>query len=240
MSFSIEKAIKLLRKYFLFILAAAIIMAGIAYYYAKRSAVPVYSAYTELYSHTFDLDDFYLSIGRERAFVNTYIELLNTLKFGEWVHGKLPEEYKRLTGPGGIYGSMTISTKKSTEIIVIRTVSTNRDLALVIADTISHEVGNYLNACFGVKSVEIVEKARPSGMSVASYKNNVIIGFMFGALASFFAVFIKDMYDFRIRGVDELTERYNLPVLGIVPTFDSKSVSSKEMKYGYKRKYYRR
>lgn len=238
MNFSIEKAIKLLKKNFILILAVALLMSVAMYYYTIRTAVPVYTAYTELYVNTKATEgDKYLGIGAERSYSSTYIEILKTVQFCKVVYQGLSDEYKALTSPAGIYGSLRVASKNETEIITVRVSSTNNALAKAISESAAHNASIYLNEKFGVDNVEIVEDARISGVTAVDYKKNVIIGFVFGAAVTFFIVFVKDMYDYRIRSTDEISERYNLPILGTVPTFDSKPTADKHMKKDYRYRY---
>lgn len=240
MNFSIEKAIKLLRKNFIVILAVALLMSAAMYYYTIKTAVPVYTSYTELYVNTKGMEeDKYLGIGAERSYSSTYIEILKTVQFCKVVYQGLGDEYKSLTSPAGIYGSLRVGSKNETEIITVRVANTNSVLAKAIAESAAHNASIYLNEKFGVDNVEIVEDARISGVTAVDYKKNVLIGFLFGAVLTFFIVFVKDMYDYRIRSTEEISERYNLPILGTVPTFDSKPSADKHLKknYGYRYKY---
>ncbi len=239
MNFSVEKALKLLRKYFVLILAVALVCAVAMYYYTINTAVPVYTAYTELYVNTGGIEDNkYQGIGAEKSYTDTYIEILKTVQFCKVVYDGLGDEYKGMTSPAGVYGSLGVGSKNETAIITIRARSVNDKLAKAITESAAHSSSLYLNEKFGVSNVEIVEDARISGVTSVDYKRNVIIGFLFGALVTFLVVFFKDMYDHRIRSTDEIVERYNLPVLGTVPTFDSKpGAGNKYMKKDYKYKY---
>ncbi|MBE6677864.1 MAG: hypothetical protein E7597_03615 [Ruminococcaceae bacterium] len=238
MNFSLEKIIKLLRKNFLIIMAVALLFSAFMYYYKKNNTVPVYTAYTELYVNTVYKEDGSPSsnINAERNYVSTYIELLKTVKFSNHVYNNLSEADKKLTSPNGIYGALAIGQKNETEIIFVRVYSTNRNLAYNIAYAIESCTAEYLSSEFKVQGVEVVDYTRITGVSTVSYKRSVLIGFALGALFAFFVVFVKDLYDYRLRNSSEIKERYNLPILGTVPTFDSKATAGKS-NYKYYSKY---
>lgn len=222
MNFSVEKILKLLRKYFLLILAVSLICAAFMYWHTIKTAVPVYTAYTEMYVNTIAPEgDKYLVLGSSN-YTSTYIEILKTVQFCKIVYQGLSDDYKKMTSPAGIYASMHVARKNDTDIITVNVHSTNSKLAMTIAESVWNSAGIYLNEKFGVDSVVIVENARPSGVTAAAYKKNVMIGFAAGAFLTFFAVFVKDLYDYRVRSADEISERYNLPILGRVPTFSGK------------------
>lgn len=238
MNFSVEKAIKLLRKNFILILAVALLLSAAMYYYTIKTAVPIYTAYTELYVNTKVTEgDKYLGIGAENSYSATYIEMLKTVKFCKVVYQGLSDEFKAMTSPAGVYGSLRVGSKNETAIITVRVANANNALAKAVAESAAHNASIYLNERFGVDNVEIVEDARISGVTAVDYKKNVIIGFIFGAFATFFFVFVKDMYDYRIRSTEEISERYNLPILGTVPTFDSKAGTDKNANKSYINRY---
>ncbi|MBQ3194871.1 MAG: hypothetical protein IJB65_00235 [Clostridia bacterium] len=238
MNFSLEKIVKLIRKNFLIILAVALLFSAAMYYYKKNNTVPVYTAYTELYVNTVYKEDGSLSSGisAERNYVSTYIELLKTVKYSNHVYNYLSEADKKLTSPNGIYYSLQIGSKNETEIIYVRIYNTNRDLAYNIAKAVEACTSDYLYNEFGVERINVVDYARITGVSSVSYKRSVVIGFVLGALFAFFVVFVKDLYDYRLRNSSEIRERYNLPVLGMVPTFDSRA-SATNSNYKYYSKY---
>lgn len=235
MNFSIEKVIRLLRKYFILILAVALLMSVAMYYYTVKTAVPVYTAYTELYVNTRLTDDNKSNyISMEQNYSKTYIEMLKTIKFSKVIYQGLADEYKAMTSPASIYYALNVGNKNETAIITVRVHNVNEGLAKAIAESAAHNAGIYLKEKFGVENVDVVEDARISGVTSVDFKRNVAIGFIFGAFVTFFAVFIKDMYDYRIRSAAEITEKYDLPILGIVPSFDSKS-GGKYKHYGSKK-----
>lgn len=241
MNFSLEKIVKLLRKNFLIILSVALLFSAFMYYYKKNNTVPVYTAYTELYVNTVFNEDGSLSSGisAERNYVSTYIEMFKTVKYSNEVYEFLSEEDKGKTTPNGIYGSLNIGRKNETEIIYVTVYNIDKELAYNTATAVAQSAPKYLNEEFGVDAVKVVEDARITGVSSVSYKKSVIIGFVFGALIAFFVIFIKDLYDYRLRSASEMKEKYNLSILGMVPTFDSKSNTSGG-KYKYYNKYKRR
>ena len=243
MNFSLEKIVKLIRKNFLIILAVGLLFSAFMYYYKKNNTIPVYTAYTELYVNTVYKEDGSPSsnINAERNYVSTYIELLKTVKFSTHVYNNLSPEDQKLTSPSGIYGSIAIGRKNETEIIYVKVYNSNHDLAYNIAYAIESYTAEYLSSEFKVQGVEVVDYTRITGVSTTSYKRSVIIGFILGAMIAFFVVFVKDLYDYRLRNSSEIKERYNLPVLGMVPTFDSKATAgSSNYKYYSKYSKYKR
>ncbi len=203
------------------------------YYYTTSNAVPVYTAYTELYPRTYDTDKLPSSIGMERSFSSTYIQMLKTVNYSETVYNNLDPETQKRTSKEGIFYSMRVGNKNGTEIITVYVTSVDPGLALKIAESVEVSANDYLHQTFGVYKVDPVENARLSGVTAQGYKKNVIVGFVFGALIAFVIAFIKDMYDYRLKSADEIIKQYNLPILGAVPSFNSKTAAATKDKNGY-------
>lgn len=236
MNFSLEKMIKLLRKHFLVILAVAVLFAAGMYRHKKNNTVPVYTAYTELFANTiqYEEDKIYSGINSERNYVSTYIEMFKTVKYSQKVYSFLSDEDKAKTSPLSIYYSMSVGSKNETAIIYVRIYNTDSALAHSIAKAVATSAAQYLNEEFGVAAVNVVEDARISGVSTVSYKKSVIVGFLLGAMLSFFVFFVKDLYDYRLRSASEIKDKYKLAILGTVPTFDSKANVGSKYNHGYK------
>ncbi|MBR6594899.1 MAG: hypothetical protein IKK83_06920 [Clostridia bacterium] len=224
MNFSIEKTIKLLRRHFLLVLAVALLFSAAFYYYKKNNSVPVYTAYAELYVVTKAAEDGYMQAGisAERNYVSTYIEMLKTVKYSQSIYDFLDPDDQKRTSAGSIYNSLYISSKNETEIITIRVYNTDKELALRIADVLERAAeSHFANLKVSIDDVSEADAPRFAGVSTVSYKKSVIMGFIIGAFVCFFIIFVKDLYDYRLRSASEIKERYGLPVLGSVPTFDN-------------------
>lgn len=224
MNFSVEKTIKLLRKHFLLVLAVALLFSAAFYYYKKNNSVPVYTSYAELYVVTKAAEDGYMQAGisAERNYVSTYIEMLKTVKYSQSIYDYLDPEDQKKTTPALIYSSLSISSKNETEIITIRVYNKDRELGMRIAEVLERAAeSHFANLKVSIDDVSEADAPRFAGVSTVSYKKSVVVGFIIGAFLSFFIVFVKDLYDYRLRSASEIKERYGLPVLGSVPTFDS-------------------
>lgn len=80
-------------------------------------------------------------------------------------------------------------------------------------------------------TVRCYETPLPGVLSGPSIFRNTIAGLFIGFLFSFLVFLAIDLLDKHVRTISEFTEKYeNIPVLGMIPTFKSKSKKGKEGK----------
>lgn len=80
-------------------------------------------------------------------------------------------------------------------------------------------------------SAKVVDKAKvPSGRYSPSYTRNAILGAAAGLLAAVVYVTIIYLRDTRIKDENDLTDMFDIPILGRIPQFENESGN----RYGYK------
>ncbi|MBO7253880.1 MAG: hypothetical protein J6V36_01095 [Clostridia bacterium] len=232
-SFSIDKILKVLKRFFLLMIVFAIVFYALGYYLTKRSTNISYYSYTELYIHTIatDSNEYVKYIETEARYVDTYLLTIDTYKFYEELRNQLPEQWKDKVTPGDLKGCVS-ATKRSDSAIIRFTVYTySSELTFAITQTLSTYMDDYLWNNYSVKSVQIVEEPRPPATSVSQNKFLSLAMAVVGALIAFSFGYFKVLQDRRILSSDDL-EQYEVPVLGVIPAFNS-SGSKKGGKYAY-------
>lgn len=61
-----------------------------------------------------------------------------------------------------------------------------------------------------------------------------LLGFFIGAFGTCLAIFLKEMFDTRVKPDDNLSELYNIPVFAEIMDFENKGSTSYAYKYGHK------
>lgn len=232
-SFSIDKILKVLKRFFLLMIVFAIVFYALGYYLTKRTKSVSYYSYTELYIHTIatDSNEYVKYIETEAKYVDTYLLTIDTYKFYEELRGKLPEQWKDKVTSGYLKGCVS-ATKRSDSAIIRFTVYTySSELTLAITQTLSTYMDDYLWNNYSVKSVQTVEEPRPPVESVSQNKFLSLAMAVLGALIAFGFGYVKVMQDRRIAVSNDL-EQYEVPILGVIPSFDS-SENKKGGKYAY-------
>ena len=113
---------------------------------------------------------------------------------------------------------ITASSVNSTEVFQIVATSSSPEEAELIVDTIVKIIPERIADIVDGSSVRLVERAvLPVQRSSPSYTMYTLFGFILGFVASCGVIIFLEMIDTSIRDVDYLYQRYNIPVLAVVP-----------------------
>lgn len=224
LSFSIDIIVKVVKRFFLLMIIAAIVLYAAGTYLAKRSTSVSYYSYTDLYIHTIasGVDDYTKFIDSEAKYVDTYLLTIDTYKFYEELRQQLPEEWKNKVSAG--YLKSAVSPVKRAESAIIRfTVYTyNAELTSAITKTLSVYMDDYLFNNYRVNSVQVVEEPRPATASISQSRNLSLILAVLGVVIAFAFGYFKEIRDRSIKSVAD-AENFGVPVLGVIPDFSPKS-----------------
>lgn len=154
--------------------------------------------------------------------MDTYIEVFQTNKFNQSVADELNKTYGTDYSTGTIKNSIVIEKVENTAMFLFTITTSNADLSYHIAQCLETCVPEAMlgtNAGLVQASVEDPPMRAVAAESM-QYTKKCIIGAAAGIfLAGLYAV-LRDFLDVRIKGRDDLNERYNIPVLGSVPEFE--------------------
>lgn len=118
---------------------------------------------------------------------------------------------------------VTVTTVKDTEIINIQVVDPDKGLAADIANEIVKVFGEEIKNIYKLQNVSTVDEAEESD---APYNINVVkdivIYIMVGAVLALGSVFVVFYFDTTIKSPEEVENKLELPVLGVIPKVTSR------------------
>ena len=157
-------------------------------------------------------------ITASQQLVPTYIEMIKS----DAVLGEVAESVEEKTGKKykakKIREIMTAEAVAETEIIKVSVEETNAGLAREIADAISATAPAKIQAFVEGSEVKIIDSASISNTPVSpDVRMNTIIGGLLGFVLSISFILLKELFDVRVKSVDDLVSRFNYPVLGTIP-----------------------
>lgn len=162
--------------------------------------------------------------------METYTEMLNTSEFAKRVANELNKKYSSNYTYKDISKSIAITTKEDTAIMTMTVTTNDKATAFQIAHQLETTVpkvmqsknNGLLNA-----SVEdaAIEASAPNGMGTVK---KTILGFIAGGVIAVAYIIFRDLLDVRVKTSEELTTRYNIPVLGTIPEFEVNSRKPKK------------
>lgn len=218
----------LLRKWWI-ILISVIVCGSIAFTYSTYVVQPQYTSIGTMVVNNkqsrettaININD----INASQKLVNTYAIILKSTAFVNRVKEKIDLNYS----VSQIKNMATYSSVNNTEVLAVAIVSGNPEHSAIIAEAIldlaTEEIVKYAE----VGSVKILDHANlPVSPSSPNIPLNTLIGILLGAVLSVLLIFILEMLDTRIKSADDLGNRYNLPVLGVIPRADHKEESRNE------------
>ncbi len=214
---SVIDIINLMLTFWWIIALLAVLAGGATYTYTKLTAVPTYTSTGTLYINTqAEQKTNDVNTSALQGVINlmpTYVEVLQSQQFLETVSDDIDNKFDA----DEIKKKMTITTQEKTNIIKISVASEDAHDAYIMCDSIVNNSYDEIIRVFEGGSVKLLDV--PSEASAPNSTNAVqrgVIGFVAGALLAMLIVFLINLFDTRIKGSEELTNRYNLPILGEV------------------------
>jgi len=222
------------------IIAISIILAGAALFsYSVFFITPQYKATAKMYvnNSSISLGSTSVSISSgqltaARSLLDTYIVILKTRTTFERVIEK--------SGINRTYGELmnmvSAEAVNETDVFSITATSDDPAEAELIVDTIVEILPERISDIVDGSSVRIVDHAiLPTARSSPNYTRNAVLGMILGFLFSAAIIIIVDLMDSSVRDEEYLTQRYDIPLLAVIPDSYSSRKSSYKKYYG---KYY--
>ena len=153
--------------------------------------------------------------------VDTYIELFTSYGFYELIQEKEDFDYSAKQ----LHAMAKFSRVEETGVIYVNVSAPTPEEANLICSAILKYANTHIKNIMEVGSVKIIDKASlPESRSYPSVTKNTLLGIIFGMLLSFGIIFMINYFDVYVRTAEDVESKYDLVVLGTIPTmFDSKS-----------------
>ncbi len=209
------------KRFWLVIVLAALsaITAGLVSYFVL---VPNYSTSTKLILG--EITDYENlegitsnDIEMNRKLIGTYKEVAKSATVLDEVVNRL--SYSTTTG--SILGSLSISLLNDTEIIKISVKGESPKEITELANTLSEVFMETVTSLMKIENVQVLDKAVvPTDPISPNKKRNIAIAGVLGVMVAVFIIFILEMFDNTIKIPEEVNNRLELPVLGIIPVHE--------------------
>lgn len=245
---NVQKTLKLLLRRWKFLIILALIGALCAYVYTANFVAPTYTSSVEFLATAIDpaeeMDDSGSTNSADSVrisetskmnyamkMISTYMEIFQTNEFCSSVADDLNKTYGTSKSPREIKSAIQIETVEDTAMFKMIVTTTDPDLSYQIAHQLEESVPNHMEKTNrGLVHASVEDKAiKATTASGRNYTQKCLIGFVAGLVIACAYVILKDLLDIRVKGSEDLTEKYNLPVLGSIPDFGTK-VSGRKSK----------
>jgi capsular polysaccharide biosynthesis protein len=162
--------------------------------------------------------------------LDTYIEIMNTNEFDTKVANDLNKRINANHSASTIKSAMNITSVEETAMFKITVTTSSPDLSYEIAKQLETTVPDMMKSTNnGLVNASVEDKAiKAASAGSLGYAKKMSIGALAGFVLAAVYIVLRNLLDVRVKNDEELIEKYNIPVLGSIPSFEVRSSSSKK------------
>ena len=158
------------------------------------------------------------TINASQKLVNAYIAVLQNENILEQVAEQLSESVE----VDQLRGMLSMKSVNNTEVLQISAETKDPEFSAEICNTIASVAPTELQRVVKAGSVEVVGPARPNYNKTSPNRTLLsAAGLFLGLAISLGVVLVQFLLDNTVKGEDDLRQKFNVPVLGEIPSFDS-------------------
>ena len=235
----------ILRKWKL-IVVFAILGALVGYFYTNQYTTLTYSSDVKFLAYATDGSDDVnennsvevvrssntSKMNYTRSMLPTYITIMETNEFNTRVISDLNEAYNSNFSSSILDGAIEIEILNDTAIFQITVTTTDPELSYKIAKQLETTVPKIMKEKNqGLVRASVEDRAiKATTAGSKGYAKKMLFSTLIAIALSAAYVVLRTLLDVRIKSSDELTEKYNIPVLGSVPNFEGRSIAANSAK----------
>jgi capsular polysaccharide biosynthesis protein len=235
----LRRYLRLVRQRLILVLVAVLAGAGVGYVITSRT--PAYTATAEIYvgPTNFGINDNLLyEEGNLNEVVTTYSFMIPSPVIAQ----KAIDAAHIDRNAGEVAASTTTLVVTGTQLIDVSVTDPSQSIAIQLANSVSHAFINSISNSQAAASsgtgtsggtgtvpnapAHVFQDATFATSSSSGLTKRMILGVAFGFILSIFIIFLLDYLDITIKSPDELERRVGLPVLGIIPRFNTLRLDS--------------
>lgn len=240
---NIEKFVYVLRRRLVLLIFAALFFGFAAGFATKMLVKPDYTAHTKFYVNASNNQNMTQSdLNVAKSLVDTYIEIIKSDTYLEEIAAAAGVDYS----PSDIRERMSASSVGGTEIFKVSISDTDPKVAYQISSAMAEKGPTEIERVVVGGKVSVVDKPKmPTEPNSIGAKRNAVLGAAAGAIAVFAVFFIREVLDVTIYAEEDLTDNFEYPILGTIPTISAGNEKPKKLpkmgkyagyayRYGYK------
>lgn len=149
--------------------------------------------------------------------VNTYSEIVKSPR----ILDKVSKELNRKYTPTELSEMLTVSNQAESQLLNINVESKSEENAETIANKIAEVFSDEVPDIMNVDNVSILSTADNTTVQVAPKTMiNLIMGVIVGLVIALLIIFIKEVFDKRIKSEEDVENELDIPVLGSIQKFN--------------------
>ncbi len=158
----------------------------------------------------------------------TYIEIMNTNEFCSQVAENLNKRISSNYPASTIQSSMLVESIPNTAMFTVSVTTTDANLSYEIAHQLEITIPQMMKEKnSGLVHASVEDKPiKAIAAGSLGYPKKCLIGAAVGFVLAAAYVILRNLLDVRIKSSDELVERYDIPILGSIPNYETKGTRS--------------
>lgn len=162
-------------------------------------------------------------ISTSKLLVSTYTEILKGNSFLDKVSSDFnatnDEDWE--VSRGEIKGGLEMSSPNENEVLYIKYSDIDPKKAQKVLDALLRKAPDEIERILNGSTLKVIDNASlPNDTSYPNTEQNTFLGLFLGVILGIVVIFLRELFDTRIKDDEDLQTRYNVPVLGIVPNLD--------------------
>jgi len=230
MELNLRKVTKTIAEKIWIIVFATVIAAILSFFVTKFLITPQYVSTATLYvqnteNRQIDVGINMVDLTAAIKLVDTYIVVMESDSVMDEVAQNIGSQY---TGEE-IREMFSAASEKETEVLRINVKNEDPVVANQIAEEILRVAPDELIRVVKAGAVEVIDHASyPTVPSSPNMKWNLFLGTLLGLLLSLIAVVLAEFLKVQIRDEEDLTDIFNIVVIGSVPEVEGTNINAKE------------
>lgn len=227
MEITLKEFFTILRKGIVFIISISLVFAVCSFFVSNYFIQERYTTSVKLYvdiktdsksSNNYNNYNYAVSL------VNSYKEMLETNKFYNMLEEDLDNEFTAKA----LSNAINFSPLNNTEIFEAVVVANSAEDAKKIADSVAENAPRFIFEFDQVNSLKIADEAiLPTAPSSPNVIVNTGVAFVVGFILAVLIVFIRKVFDVKIRYDENLTTICGVPVLSAIPDLSDRTSDNK-------------
>lgn len=157
------------------------------------------------------------AINTSARLASTYMEVFKTDTFLSKIATDSGTNYTS----DQLKGMVTYTSLNKTEVLQVDVKCKSKIDAKIINEMILDNAQEEVERIGNGGSVTIIDEAStPDTQTSPNVNLNTIVGILLGLLLGVLIVFVIEFFDTRIKGEDDLTSKYDFPILGVIPDME--------------------
>lgn len=243
---NLQKIMNLLMKRWKLLVIFTVIGAMVAYVYTANFTTLYYTSSVEFLAYVNDgTDDVNDSTDGDvlrtsntskmnyaMKMINTYVEIFQTNEFNTQVALDLNKNLSTQYTSKMISSAMKIELIEETAMFKVTITTDDADKSYEIAKQLEKSIPKRMSKTNnGLVLASVEDQAIRATTAVSlNFPKKCAVGAIIGLILSAIYAILRDLLDIRVKGTDDLMERYEIPILGSVPDFGNKKSSESKRK----------